>query len=316
MPATTITRCADPPVPSAAGASLQSAVTVSREASTDGDDVERELPGGRARQRAGGDRGERPHRGDRRVDRRRAGPSSASDARSVVASRKPMPASTASPAWSPSQAPTSHTASTASPMSGRSVSHDVGVGVRRSSPPAGVGSRSDDCSSRRSRAGDHGVSCGLVGRDEAHELGEVVGPEELHRVDVAVPDPQPEVEDGPVVVAVVPVRHRWCRRRRRARPTARARTDDAREERVRGAQPAGVGDGDVQRAGDAAREADHAVVGGAHRRARRGGEVGAAVPGAVDRRRLLERVRPARRRPGAASPRRRRCRRRRGRAAR
>ena len=51
-----------------------------------------------------------------------------------------------------------------------------------------------------------------------------------------------------------------------------------------------MGDGDVQRAGDVAGEADDTVVGGAHRSARRGGEIGAAMAGGVHGGGLLERV--------------------------
>ena len=215
----------------AVGSGRVAAVGVDRvhEASADGDEVERDLPGRRARQRARGDAGASDRiaatrRGPPRSDRR-----AASLARSVVASRKSTPASTDSPAWSPSQLPTSHTASTASPMNGRSVSQSSASVY--AAPPApgawpGAGSRSE---AWRSRCSTRRRPCGLVwlvGRDEVHQLGEVVRTEELHRIDVAVTDAQPEVEHGPFVVAVGRVGGAAGRAEHLARATAwPARTD-------------------------------------------------------------------------------------------
>ena len=129
--------------------------------------------------------------------------SSASAATSVVESRKSIPPSSATPAWSPSQAPTSHTASTASPTNGRSVSQSS-ASVYALDP---LGTRDREVEGRLQVTPfpfrrPRGLAR-FVGRDEVHQLGEVVGPEQLHRVDVAVAEAQPEVEHSPVVVAVV-----------------------------------------------------------------------------------------------------------------
>ena len=121
---------------------------------------------------------------------------------------------------------------------------------------------------------------GTVGRHEVDELGEVVGPEEQHRIDVAFSDAHAEMEDRAGVVGVGAAR----------------RADDVTagdglafphrdrlQKRVRRAEISAVHDRDVQGAGDGAREAHDTVVGRPDRRAGRGGEVDAPMPGAVDR---------------------------------
>ena len=128
---------------------------------------------------------------------------------------------------------------------------------------------------------------GITSGYQAYELGQVGGPEEHHRVDVAVAQPESEVQDPAVVVG----------------PDASGRADhvathdglslahgDGLQEGRGRAEIAAVRDGDVQRVGDAAREAHDPTVGGADRRAGRGSEVDAAVTGAVDGDRLLERT--------------------------
>ena len=304
IPATTITRCADPPVPSASDASsLQSAVTVSAKRRPMATTSSASIPAGvraRARrqlrrQRAHGGHGRRAPSCAAPAERR--GPRGRWWRRGIADRRRPPRRRGRRPT-----SPRSQAASMASPTQrDAGVARVVGAVAPRSTSPPGVGRCSDDCNARRSPAGRPRGLGGVVRGHEVHELGEVVGAEQQHRVDVAVADAQPEVEHA----------------RRRGRspappvvPDARrpgstgwpVRTADRREERVRGAQTAGVGDGDVQRAGDRTGEADDAVVGGAHGRARRGGEVDAAVAGAVVGARRLERLAPPRRRPVAATP--------------
>ena len=132
---------------------------------------------------------------------------------------------------------------------------------------------------------------------EVDDRGEVGGAEQQHRIDVlvargerlhgqVVTDSQPEVHDCPVVIGSAAARG----------PDDVTASDggtftnrDGLEERIRGTQPAVVGDGDVERSGNRAREDDGAVVRRPHRRARRGREVDAAVAGSVDGRRRDER---------------------------
>ena len=117
-----------------------------------------------------------------------------------------------------------------------------------SAVPAGTGRCNEAWSSRRSSAGVHGCSSTPPVGNEMHELGEVVGAEEQHRVDVAVADAHTEVQDGPAVVVVA------CRPTRPDDVVARDGLAlvhrDRLQERVRRAERAAVRDRDVQRARD------------------------------------------------------------------
>ena len=253
MPATTITRCADPPVPSASGASsLQSAVTVSTKrrpmATTSSASLARRACG-----RAGAASAldsDRIASTDARTDAAQAvervagevgGGVEEADARRRWRRRRRRRARTRR----------------CTPRRRRrrragdpGVARRLGVGRSRRSPAPGrrqVQRRLQlaPFPGRRPRR-----LVRLAGGHEAHELGEVGRAEQQHRVDVAVADAEPEVEHGAVVVVAGAT----------GRPDDVAAGDrlpgadrDRRQERVGRAQAAGVGDGDVQRAGDANR---------------------------------------------------------------
>ena len=122
---------------------------------------------------------------------------------------------------------------------------------------------------------------GLARRDEMHELGEIGRAERQHGIDVAVADPQTEVQHGAVVAIAAATRSTDDVAACDGLPGVHR---DRREERVRTAQVAVVRDDDVQRARDIPGEADDTVVRGAHRRAGERGEVGAAMTGTERRR--------------------------------
>ncbi len=145
----------------------------------------------------------------------------------------------------------------------------------------------------------------VTGGDQPDQLGEVARPEQHHRVDVAVADPQTEVQHGAVVVVAVVVLAGAA-----AEPDDVAARDlltgphqHRRQEGVRGPQATCVGHGDMERAGDAAREADDTVVGGTHLGAR--GHRRSRRRGARPRRPRTAARTTARpdRRPGGANPR-------------
>ena len=113
-------------------------------------------------------------------------------------------------------------------------------------------------------------------RHEVHDLGQVDGAVQRHRVDVRVAVPQTEVQDGRVVIGAGPARGRD---HVAALHGLTAPDCDRRDERVRRAQPAGMRDDDVQRACDRARERDFTRARGAYRRTRCRGEVDAEMAG-------------------------------------
>ena len=202
MPATTMTRCAEPPVPSASGSSsLQSAVTVSANRRPIVDDVERQLARGRAGE-CGGDAAAsvrmRPS-----IAPTRAGRSSAVG-REVRGGVEEPDAGVDRGV----DVVTEPGADVARRVERVADERDAGVArfggrdcARRSGSPAGIGSRSDDCSSRRSRAGDHGVSSGSPAGTSRTSLVRSVGRNNTIGSTYAVADPQPEVQHRAVVIA-------------------------------------------------------------------------------------------------------------------
>ena len=157
---------------------------------------------------------------------------------------------------------------------------------------------SDSASDRRSSAGGSSPACArLVDRDEADQPGEVGRREQHHRVDVAVADPEPEVEDaGVVTVAAAGGADHLARGRPagRAGPRRSARNEyDVRSPPACAtttcSEPA-TSPANVTSPAFAARTG---VPGGATRS-------DAAVPGAVARARRDERARDRARRPGGS----------------
>ena len=130
-----------------------------------------------------------------------------------------------------------------------------------------------------------------IGRGEAHHLGEVERAEQHHRVEVAVAEPEAEVQHAvAMVIAAVTLVGRAAGGGDRvaALDHVAGVHGDRRKEGVRRAETAGVDDGDVQRARDRAGERNLAAVGSPDRRTGAGGEVDAAMAGAVHRRRRRE----------------------------
>ena len=259
------------------------------EASPDLDDVERQHPD----RRSGPGRAPAPT-GARACDETVVSTvvRSPADARGlampVVASRNRRPASTASLDAVADPVPTSQAALDGAAESGTPCRTSRRTWSRPRSTPRTGRRQVQRRLERAPLVGRRPRGLGGIARGhQAHELGEVVGPEQQHRVDVAVADAQAEVQHAAVVVGADAAGD--ARPRRRGSPVARrARaTDERNEYEVRRSPPCATVD--VQRAGDRAGEADDAVVGGADGRAGRGGEVDAAVPGGVRRSSALER---------------------------
>ncbi len=186
------------------------------EAPPDGDEVEGDLAGRRVGERAGGERRERLHRGQG-VERRgtevveRVGREVGGRVEEVDPAVERDAGVVAEPG-----------ADVAHRVERVADERQVGVAV------VAVGVRTRPARTRDREAEGRlqvtpfpfGRPRGLtrfVGGDEVHELGEVVGPEQLHRVDVAVADAQPEVEHSPIVITD---QYRpWRRARRRVPPS-------------------------------------------------------------------------------------------------
>ena len=125
------------------------------------------------------------------------------------------------------------------------------------------------------------------GRGQVHDLGQVDGAEQQHRIEVLVARPEAEVEHLPVVVDA-----RSATRAEHlagAHDVAPAHRRGA-QVRVRGAKAARVRDDDVPRARDRACERDLARAGGPYRGARRRAEVDTEMARAVVRLRRVERA--------------------------
>ena len=255
MPATTITRCAEPPVPSASGASLQSASTVCTKRRPIATRSSATCPAGGVRQRARRDGSQRPHRGHRVVGR--GAQTRERVAREIGGGVEEVDAGVDRRA----RVVAEPTADVTHRVDGVADEREVGVavvgvGVRSAVDTRGLaGGRepqrglevallTSPVTMRSRRASSAGTRCTSLVRS--------CGTEELHRVDVAVADAQPEVEHASPSWSPSEGRRcrRWCRARRPAPPPGPSRTDDHGEERVRRAQAAGMRDGDVQRAGD------------------------------------------------------------------
>ena len=227
MPATTITRCGHPPVPSAGGASsLHSAVTRADEAPTHLDEVERSIAHGRAGERAaanaagtaskrlqgryrcsnGGD-----HVVRHTVERVQAREAGGNGVAGVITDPGGNVARAAH------DIADQRDAGAASPVVVRS-------GGGRVAHRAGHGKMQRDREPRRSSASVHGDSSGRSAREVHDERGEIDGPEEEHRVEVAVAEAQPEVEDVAVVVGRSSASARR-RSRRHVRPLLHAHRD-------------------------------------------------------------------------------------------
>ena len=177
----------------------------------------------------------------------------------------------------------------ASPSSGTPVSHESSDAVApRSTSAPGVGRCSDDCSARRSPAGDHGVSAGAPAGTRRTSAVRSRGRNRSIGSTYRSPMRRPRWSTRPSwSVPTPPVRPTTSPRATGC--PIRTPTDERNEYEVRRSPAWAMVTCSVP--ATATGEADDAVVGGAHGSARRGGEVDPAVPRGVVGARRIERLR-------------------------